>query len=214
MPDETHTNAPGDAASRAAEQMKEKAQDATAQAREQARDAAGQARSQLRSQVDERSTQVGERASSTAGDLRSVGEELRKKGNDTPARLADEAAQRVERLGDYLERTDGETLLHDVEDLARRNPWPVALGGLAVGFAASRMLRASSSDRHRARSTSNETSSPVGQLPPGRMTERVPSPTAPPADPGRGVPGAGVNTGTAGTAPSVPARPVPTEAGR
>jgi hypothetical protein len=36
-----------------------------------------------------------------------------------------------------------------VEDFARRNPWAVAAGGLVLGLAASRMLKASSSQRYR-----------------------------------------------------------------
>lgn len=147
-----------------ASEVQDQAQEAVGQAKEQARETAGQVRGQLRTQVDERSTDVGERAMTSADDLHKVSDELRKQGKDAPARIADEVADRIERLGRYLERTDGETLLDDVEDLARRNPWPVALGGLAVGFAASRLLRASSHDRHRARSGSPNGGS-AGALP-------------------------------------------------
>jgi hypothetical protein len=190
-------------------QAKEQAEDVVGQAKEQAREAAGQARGQLRTQVDARSTEVGERAASSADDLHAVGDELRKQGKDAPARIADEVADRIERLGNYLERTDGETLLNDLEDLARRNPWPVALGGLAVGFAASRLLRASSHDRHRARSGSPNGGS-AGALPRSTGTVRPPGgppPTrVPPVDdrpgvgsaaPGRATPG-GAATRSAG----------------
>ena len=62
----------------------------------------------------------------------------------------DEAnGHRAERLGGYLQESDGDRILRDVEDFARRNPWAVAAGGLLVGFAASRMLKASSGDRYR-----------------------------------------------------------------
>ena len=69
-----------------------------------------------------------------------------------PARYVEQAADRAERLGSYLERSDGERIVRDVEDFARRNPWAVAAGGLALGFAASRMLKASSSERYRSAS--------------------------------------------------------------
>jgi hypothetical protein len=130
-------------------QAQDKAKEVASQAQDRAREAAGQARGRLREQVDQRSTELGERIGSSAGDARSVADELRKQGKDAPARYVEQAADRVERLGGYLENKDGDSILNDVEDLARRNPWAVAAGGLFVGFAASRMLKASSGERYR-----------------------------------------------------------------
>jgi hypothetical protein len=78
-----------------------------------------------------------------------VAEELRKQGKDKPAQYVEQAADRAERLGGYLEESDGDRILRDVEDFARRNPWAVAAGGLVLGFVASRMLKASSGERYR-----------------------------------------------------------------
>jgi hypothetical protein len=122
------------------------------QAQDKAKEAAGEARGRVREEVDRRSTEIGGRVGSSAGDARSVAEELRKQGKDTPARYVEQAADRAERLGGYLERSDGDRIVRDVEDFARRNPWAVAAGGLALGFAASRMLKASSSERYRSAS--------------------------------------------------------------
>jgi hypothetical protein len=133
----------------AAETSHDKAKEAAAQAQDKAREAAGHARGRVRDQVDERSTQLGEQVGSGASDARSVAEQLRNQGKQTPARYVEQAADRAERLGGYLRESDGDQLLNDVEDFARRNPWAVALGGLALGFAASRLLKASSSDRYR-----------------------------------------------------------------
>jgi hypothetical protein len=119
------------------------------QVQEKAQEAAGQAKGRIREQVDQRSTDAGQRVRATAGDIRGVGDELRKQGKEQPARIADQAAERAERIGGYLERSDGETILRDVEDFGRRQPWVVMLGGLALGFAASRMLKASSEGRSR-----------------------------------------------------------------
>jgi hypothetical protein len=58
------------------------------------------------------------------------------------------AADRIERLGGYLERTSGDAFLRDAEDLARQRPWIVAGLGLMVGLAASRFLKASSERRY------------------------------------------------------------------
>ena len=122
------------------------------QAQDKAKEAAGEARGRVREEVDRRSTEVGGRVGSSAGDARSVAEELRRQGKDTPARYVEQAADRAERLGSYLERSDGEHIVRDVEDFARRNPWAVAAGGLALGFVASRMLKASSGERYRSAS--------------------------------------------------------------
>jgi hypothetical protein len=126
--------------------MKEKAKE---QAKDQVQQGMGQARDRVRRQVDERSTQAGEQVRSAAGDARSVAEQLRSQGKDQPARLAEQAADRAERLGGYLEGASGDDILRDVEDFARRNPWAVVAGGVALGFTLSRMLKASSGERYR-----------------------------------------------------------------
>jgi hypothetical protein len=122
--------------------------EAKQQVKQQAEQAHGQAKDKLREQVDQRSTQAGQRIGSTARDVRSVADELRKQGKDQPARIAEQAADRVERLGGYLEHSDGERILRDVEDFGRQKPWAVGLAGVALGFAASRFLKASSSRRY------------------------------------------------------------------
>jgi hypothetical protein len=98
---------------------KSQVEDAKEQAKEKVQEASGQAQDRVREQVDQRSTQV-----------------------------ADQAADRAERLGSYLQESDADRILRDVEDLARRQPWAVAAGGLALGFVASRFLKASSQRRY------------------------------------------------------------------
>jgi ElaB/YqjD/DUF883 family membrane-anchored ribosome-binding protein len=162
---------PGDQST--GEQAKEKAQEVANQAQEKLGEATEQARGRVRSQVDERSTQAGEQVSSSASDMRKVAEQLREQGSEQPAKLAEQAADRAERLGNYLTQSDADRILHDVEDFARRQPWAVVAGGLFVGFAASRLLKASSSDRYHGRSgqTSGETQriEPATQVSPSRF---------------------------------------------
>jgi hypothetical protein len=131
-----------------ADQVKDQVRDKAQVAQDRARAATGQARNRFREQVDQRSTQAGERASATAQDVRSVAQELRQQGKETPARLAEQAADRVDHVGRYLRSADADRLLADVEDFARRRPWAVAAAGLALGFAASRVLKASSRQRY------------------------------------------------------------------
>jgi hypothetical protein len=139
----------GSTAQQAKEQAREKAGEVQQKAQQQAQQAKGQAREKLREQVGQRTTQAGERVGAAAGDARSVAEELRRQGKETPAKYAEQAAERAERLGGYLKDSDGDTVLRDVEDFARSKPWAVAAGGLALGFVASRLLKASSSERYR-----------------------------------------------------------------
>ena len=103
----------------------------------------------LKEQVDQRSTQAGQQVNTVADDVRTVAGELRNQGKDKPAQYADQAAEKVQSVGQWLERSDGDKLVRDVEDFARRNPWAVAAGGLVLGLAASRFLKASSSERYR-----------------------------------------------------------------
>ena len=123
--------------------------DDTGQAKERVQDAKQQARGKLREQADQRSTQAGQQLSSAADDVRSVAEQFRTQGKDTPARYAEQAAERAQKVGQRLQDASGDELLRDVEDFARKNPWAVAAGGLALGLAASRMLKASSTQRYR-----------------------------------------------------------------
>jgi hypothetical protein len=130
------------------DQVKDQVRDKAQLAQDKAQGALGQARSRLRDQIDQRSTQAGEQVQSTVQDVRSMAEQLRGQGKEAPARVAEQVADRGESFGSYLRDADGERLLRDVEGVARRQPWLVAAGGLALGFAASRFLKASSSRRY------------------------------------------------------------------
>jgi ElaB/YqjD/DUF883 family membrane-anchored ribosome-binding protein len=133
----------------AEQQTTDKAKEVAGKAQERIGEAGDQARGRLRDQVDRRSTEAGERVRSMAGDTRSVAKELRRQGKDAPARYAEQAADHADRMGQWLRDSDGDRILSDVEDFARRNPWAIAAGGLALGFTASRLLKASSGERYR-----------------------------------------------------------------
>jgi hypothetical protein len=149
------------------EQAQEKAQEVREQAGEQVRKASGQAQDRARDQIDQRSTQAGEQVHQQASDLRDVAQQLREQGKAGPAKIADQVADRAERAGSWMKESDADRILSDVEDFARSNPWAVAAGGLALGFAASRLLKASSSRRYEQRSG---TAGTAGQLPPAGGT--------------------------------------------
>jgi ElaB/YqjD/DUF883 family membrane-anchored ribosome-binding protein len=126
-------------------------QDAAATAQEKAVELKEQGRSQLSETLDERTNQAGAAVRQLAEALRQSGEQLRSREEGQQiAGMAEGAAGRVERLGDYLSNARGDDVLRDVEDFARQRPWLVAGMGLIVGLAASRFLKASSERRFEA----------------------------------------------------------------
>jgi hypothetical protein len=131
------------AAASPVEQAQAKAQDVA----ERAQEAAGQAQVKLRDQIDQRSTQLGEQVTASASALRFGADELYRQGNHAAADATQRAAAQAERLGSYLQATDAHSLLADAEDVARRNPWAVVVGGVLAGGVAARLLKASSSRR-------------------------------------------------------------------
>jgi hypothetical protein len=214
----THTATGGSAT----DQARDKAQEVGAQAKEKAQEAGAQARSRVRDEVDRRSTQAGEQAGSTAQALRDVSGRVREEGNEPIARGLEQVADRVDRAGGWLRDSDGDRILRDVEDFGRRNSLLVIAGGLAIGFAASRLLKASSRKRYESSSqlpattsadfgngASGRTSSPPPAVTPdstvGATTGTVPTdPGASPrtsVPPREGLTEAGLTGGTPATSP-------------
>ena len=197
------------------DQAKEKASEVAGQAQEKAQEAAGQAKSRARQEIDQRSTQAGEQVSTTADDIRSVSQQLREQGKDQPAKMADQAADRIERVGGYLKDSDADRILSDVEDFARRQPWAVVAGGFVLGMAAARFMKASSSQRYQQRQSSlgsaNGSQGPTaGLTTPATVTEgidanggRFARPSTPNAAGAAPTPGgaSGVDTPTTGVIP-------------
>jgi hypothetical protein len=124
-------------------------QEAASTAQEKAVELKAQGKTKLGETLDQRTNEAGVQARKMAQALRRSGEQLADEGNGQQAAgLAEGAADRIERLGGYLERTSGDELMRDVEDFARRRPWIVAGIGLVAGLAASRFLKASSERRY------------------------------------------------------------------
>lgn len=148
------------------------------QAKQTAQDAASTVRDRVREQVDQRSSQAGERVGTVAGDLRQVSDTLREQGKEGPAKIGDQAAQRVEQVGSYLTESGPDKILGDVEDLGRRQPLLALAGGVVLGLAAARFLKASSQERYESgRSNGSSAGQPERQpVPPpvGNLTETTP----------------------------------------
>lgn len=150
------------------------AQTIVSQAQEKVQETAQQATSvvgnAVREQVDTRSTQAASELRQIGSAMRRSGHSLRAEGNESSAKAIDAITDKVEALGSYLDRADGDRLLHDVEGFGRRQPWAFVGAGMALGFVASRFLKASSRSRYTQR-----------PQPPSPQAARVasPVPTAP-----------------------------------
>ncbi len=130
------------------DQASAKVQDAVSTAQEKASELREQGSSRLRDQLDQRSSQAGSQMRSLADALRRSGDELGDGGNASASQLTGQAADRIERLGTYLEQKRGDELMRDVETFARRRPWMLAGLGMLAGVAAARFLKASSEGRY------------------------------------------------------------------
>lgn len=133
---------------------------ATEQAQEKVQQATGQAQDKLRAQLDQRTTQLADEASRQASDLRSTSEALRDQGKDRPAQLTARLADYAEQAARYLEHKDADSILADAEDFGRQKPAAVAASAVALGFAASRFLKASSGRRYSTRQDVSRTPAP------------------------------------------------------
>ena len=113
------------------------------EAKEAGAQVAGDVGARAREELDRRSTRAGDRVGSAAGDVRDIAQGLRDKGRDGPARLADDAAERIERFAAYLRDADTDRILEDVRGLSRRQPAAVVAGAAVIGIVAGRLLKAS-----------------------------------------------------------------------
>lgn len=106
------------------------------------------ARGVVLDQIDARSSDLGNAVGTHAGNLRSMSGSLRDQGQGSTANLVDMAADRLDRVSQYLTQTDGERIVHDVEDFARNQAVVTAAVGLIGGFLAARVLRAGATQRY------------------------------------------------------------------
>ncbi|HEX8158943.1 MAG TPA: hypothetical protein VF526_16270 [Solirubrobacteraceae bacterium] len=126
--------------------VKQKAGEVAGQAKQHARAAAGQAKTRVAAQVDERSTQVGRQLATHAEAIDGVAEELRRQGQEGPAKLAEQAGEKVKSVAGYLQEADADTLVGAASDAAKQNPVAAAAAGAAAGFVAGRVIKAATDD--------------------------------------------------------------------
>ena len=112
---------------------------------------AGAARDRARTAFHEQQIKAADQLGGMAQALHRAAEQLAQENQGPVARLADTAAERVERFADTLRRRDVDDLLGQVEHYARRQPEVFIGGAFAVGFVLARFIK-SSGDRRQRRS--------------------------------------------------------------
>lgn len=145
-------------------QVQQQAGQAAQQARTRIVENGGKALARARVAVDRQSVVFGEQVNTLAQQSRLTSAELRRQGQETPAKLIEQAADRGQQLGDWLKQLDADKLasyasrvqpgkaLSTVEGFGRRRPLVVLAAGAAVGFLPARLLKASSVKRYSASS--------------------------------------------------------------
>jgi ElaB/YqjD/DUF883 family membrane-anchored ribosome-binding protein len=133
-------------------EVKDKGEELVSSAQEQvsakAHELGEDASFQVREQLERRSTQAGEHVQAMGSALQSGVEQLRSEGKDVPAKVMTQVAERAEDLGAYLQSTQADQMLTDLERFARRRPWVTAGVGVLAGFVASRFVKASADRRY------------------------------------------------------------------
>jgi gas vesicle protein len=141
---------PSSSANSTVQQVKDQAKSLAHDAKEEVSNVAGQARSQVQGLVTQQKDRVADQLGSLAGALRDTGNQLGQKLADKPGsnnldlgRYAGQAAERVDRISNYLRGHELGDVIRDAETFARRRP-DVFLGGtFLAGLLLARFLKAS-----------------------------------------------------------------------
>jgi hypothetical protein len=171
-------NAGSGATSEVAQQARQAGQEVVYEARQaagqvaaEAKDAgqqmAGDARRAAEEQINQRSTMAGERVGLAAEDARDVAQTLRGKGREAPAKVADQAADRMERFAQYLRDADAGRIMYDIRRVGREQPAAVVAGAAVVGVIIGRVVKASDTSGSTSGARPNSTSGSATQLPEG-----------------------------------------------
>lgn len=113
-------------------------------ARQQASTVWQDTRESVRSAVREQQQAAAAGVGDFAGALRHAARELDGQAKGSTARLADRAADGLERLSASLRSKDLDTMVGDIENFARREPALFLASAVAIGFLAVRFLKSSS----------------------------------------------------------------------
>lgn len=116
--------------------LKGKAQQALSDVQERAGD-------KIETSITDQKTRAADKLSGVAQSLLTSSQQLRTDGNEDVGRYIERAADQVDRLANYLQRSDVNQMVDQVESFARRQPAAFVASAFAVGFLASRFLKSS-----------------------------------------------------------------------
>lgn len=116
--------------------MRGRAREAVSQAKERAGE-------RIESRIADSKNRAADTLSGVASTLLSSSQQLRDQQHEGASRAIERAAEGVERFAHYLQDTDVDDVVDQVHEFARRQPAAFIGGAFALGFIASRFLKAS-----------------------------------------------------------------------
>jgi hypothetical protein len=116
--------------------------DVKGKAREVVNQAKDRATEKIESRISESKTRAAETLNGVASTLLSSSAQLRDQNQAGASRAIERAAEGVERFANYLQETNVDEVVDQVHDFARRQPAAFIGGAFALGFLASRFIKA------------------------------------------------------------------------
>lgn len=133
--------------SSATDKVKESSARIAEQARQYAGDMASQLKESSRTMFDQRKETAVGQVDNVTNVIRSTASQLHGQGQDQVAHYVEMLADQLETLSTRLREKDLDTLIDDVQGVARRAPGTFFIGAVAAGFLLARFIK-SSSERH------------------------------------------------------------------
>jgi uncharacterized phage infection (PIP) family protein YhgE len=125
------------------EQAQAKASQVADQAQGAVEQVAAQAKTQATSQLESQKDRAVDTLVTVAQALRQTGQQLQQQEQGAVGGYVDQAAERVERMTNYLRSHEVPDLIAETENFARRQPGLFVTGALALGFLGARFLMSS-----------------------------------------------------------------------
>ncbi len=129
--------------SESSEQTRQRSQEVAQQGQQKASEYAEQGREKAKGQIATQKERASGELQGIAQALQQTGSQLREQDQDSVGQYAEQAAEQVERLSNYLSEKDSEQLISEVEDFARNRPAVFLGGAFILGAAAARFLKSS-----------------------------------------------------------------------
>jgi len=127
-------------------QIANEATKATRELGDEVKGIAADAAQQAESHVNEQKVYAADRLAGVATALRETGNSFRTQEEASFAHYADNAADQVERFSGYLRDQNVNALVHDVKEMAKRQPELFVAGALAAGFFLGRFFKSTDAE--------------------------------------------------------------------